>query len=200
MPTRQWNSDTGGLFYEGLFELTSLRTFDEVTTFINQLICPNPVCVETGTAYGFPEGEPYWNTTSSIVKRICEPKDEYLISVDLLDRTEVIDKLFLAGNTDRNKCILKVGDSVQVLSQLDIPYIDFLCLDSGEDEELLLHEYLTIQHLLSEKHYVLVDDIHNTHSVKYKKIVPHLKNLGYTWMQVPTETGLFVSAKGYPIP
>lgn len=195
-----WQSDTGGLFYQGLFEETPLRTFDEVMILLAKELTNNPICVETGTAYGFPEGEPYWNTTSSIVKRIVAPLSGHLYSVDLEDRSENIQRLFNLGNLRFSDVTLLVGDSRKVLQNLSITRIDLLCLDSGEDEDLLVQEYQAVQHLLPEKHYVLVDDIHNKNSVKYKKVVPLLKELGYDWMQVPTETGLFIASKGYKLP
>ena len=172
-------------------------TFDQVISHLD--ICQFPICVETGTAYCFPSNDPYWNTTSSIVKRLCEPLNGNLISIDLLDRSENINKLFSFGELDRSRVSLIVGNSVDVLKKLWIPRIDLLCLDSGEDEDLLLNEYLIAKPLLSKKHYVLVDDIHNGGSVKYKKVVPHLKKLGYDWLEFSTETGLFVSSVGYDL-
>ena len=195
-----WGIDTGGLYYPELLEKTSLRTFDEVSTFIGEHICSHPICVETGTAYGFPIDDPYWNTTSSLVKRICEPLDGKLISIDIEDRSKNIDALFAAGDPERSRVSLLQGDSRLVMKDIDFGKIDLLCLDSGEDPDLLLDEYLAVQDQLAEQHYVLVDDIHNTHSVKYEKIVPLLIHMSYNWMQVPTETGLFVSSLGYPIP
>ena len=183
-----------------------MTTFDEVAIFIAEHIDMNPVCIETGTAYGFPPGNPYWNTTSCIVKRICEPCNGYLHSIDLEDRSENIDKLFKLGNTDRKKVKLYQGESVEVLANLvQTPYfkafgIRLLCLDSGESEDLLLNEYLTAAPELKARHYVLVDDVMNSNSVKYKKVVPYLQSLGYAWTIIPTETGLFVASKGYPIP
>jgi hypothetical protein len=64
----------------------------------------------------------------------------------------------------------------------------------------MVDEFNLVKHYLSDKHYVLVDDIHNKNSVKYLDMVPILKDLGYNWVQIPTETGLFVASKGYPIP
>lgn len=192
--------DTKGIYNDSVPVLTDLRTFDEVAQFISKHIDKNPFCIETGTAYGFPPENPYWNTTPCIVKRICEPHNGQLISIDLEDRSENINKLFAFGDTDLNRVRLLKGNSLDVLRNLSLSKLDLLCLDSGEDEDLLLNEYLIVQHFLSEKHYILVDDIHNQNSVKYKKIVPLLKELGYDWVQIPTETGLFVSAKGYPVP
>lgn len=197
---RTWNSDTGGLFYNNLFEETSLRTFDEVLITIQQYICDVPLCIETGTAYGFPPGEPYWNTTSSITKRMCQEKGGHLWSIDIEDRSENLKKLFALGSLDYSLISHRVGDSREILKTLDIDNISLLCLDSGEDPYLLEEEFKTISWALAERHYVLVDDIHNTNSVKYKRIVPYLKTLGYNWMQVPTETGLFVASKGYELP
>lgn len=174
--------------------------FEEVAKFIAKYICDGAVCVETGTSYCYPPNDPYWNTTSALVKRICEPKNGHLFSVDMLNRSENINELFALGATDRKKITLLVGHSVTVLKSLSLPRVDLLCLDSGENEDLLVDEFKAIKHLLSENHYVLVDDIHNLGSVKYKKVVPLLKKLGYDWTEVSTPTGLFVSSKGYPIP
>ena len=177
-----------------------ITTFDEVSCFIAKHIIDEPVCVETGTAYGFPPGEFYFNSTSSIVKNICEPTKGHLYSIDILDRSKNISTLFQLGSTDINRISLLIGDSVEILQSIQVPKIDYLSLDSGNDADLLLNEFLAIQHLLAPKHYILVDDIHQENCMKYKKIVPHLKSLGYEWTEIPTEVGLFVSAKGYPIP
>jgi hypothetical protein len=174
--------------------------FEEIATRIKKELSLHPICVETGTAYFLKPNDPYWNTTSAIVKRICEPLDGYLYSVDILDRTSIIKELFRLGNTDISRITLMQGNSPDVLSSLHLSHIDLLCLDSGENEDLLVDEFKAVEHLLAEKHYVLVDDIHNQNSIKYKKIVPLLKTMNYIWKEYATETGLFVAVKGYNLP
>lgn len=171
--------------------------FEEITKIIAKHLTQNPICVETGTPYGFPPNDPYWNTSSAIVKRICEPLNGHLYSIDLLDRSEVIKNLFSLGNLDLEKITLLVGNSPDIMKNLSVDRIDLLCLDSGEDEDLLVNEFKAVQHLLSIRHYILVDDIYNQNSVKYKKIVPLLKEMGYDWKECPTETGCFFASKGY---
>lgn len=199
-----YDFDKNGLYTPEVMELTDLRTFDETMIFIAQHIQKNTVCFETGTTYCFRSHLPYWNTTSSIAKRILEPNGGMLWSFDLINRREVLKELFALGNLNLNNVIHIVGNSVDKIKRMmnegiTLP-IDLVCLDSGEDEDLLVDEYNALKDHLNEKHYILVDDIHNKNSVKYKKIVPLLKELGYDWVQIPTETGLFVAAKGYPIP
>jgi hypothetical protein len=54
--------------------------------------------------------------------------------------------------------------------------------------------------LKTDKHFVLVDDIHNPNSVKHKRMVPILKDYGYDCIEVPTPTGMLVATKGYKLP
>ena len=63
----------------------------------------------------------------------------------------------------------------------------------------MVREFREVEAILADKHFVLVDDIHNPNSVKYKKMVPLLKQLGYDWVEVPTPTGMLVAAKGYSL-
>lgn len=195
-----WEIGKGGLYYEGLLEETAYRTFDEVMIALQSYICDKPWCIETGTAYGFPPDDPYWNTTSSIAKRMCEQKGGHLWSIDLEDRSEVLKQLFALGGIGEDLVTHYVGDSIEILGGFRASPISLLCLDSGEDPDLLLNEFKTIRWALADDHYVLVDDIHNDNSAKYRKVVPFLKFLGYEWRQIPTETGLFVASKGYQLP
>lgn len=206
---KKWDMDTGGLFRPEVLNETDLRTFDEVSIFIAKHICDEPICIETGTMYSWEPETPCWNTTTSILKRICLPKKGILYSIDLVHNLDVLEKAFEAAEIPSiirpfsygsNEFRPMPGDSIQRLREISLSKLDLLCLDSGEDPDLMLGEYDTIKHFLSDKHYVLVDDIHNKNSVKYLKMVPILKELGYDWVQIPTETGLFVAVKGYPVP
>lgn len=176
-----------------------MATFEDVAWFIRWHIDYTPICVETGTVYTFLKDQLWHNTTNNIVKTICEPLNGRLYSIDLLDRTSVINELFSLQGLDTSRVIHLVGDSIEQIQKLSVDTIDLLCLDSGEDPDLLVEEFRAARPKLAKNHYVLVDDIHNPNSVKHKKIVPMLKDLGYDWIEVATPTGLFLSARGYPV-
>jgi len=137
-------------------------------------------------------------TTNNLVDFICDPKEGHLFSLDM-DSEHIRFAQELLGRDAPVTFVL--GDSVHSLKILFISQpISVLCLDSKEfDEYHMVHEYNAIKHALADKHFVLVDDIHNPNSVKYKKMVPLLKELGYASVEVPTPTGMLVASKGYPL-
>jgi hypothetical protein len=181
-----------------------LKTVRDVCQYIGSAIGDNPVCIETGTMYTCNPGNEPHNTTSNILEFICHPpKNGTLFSLD-------IDPEHIKFSMEWNRrsgvhlhCI--EGDSVESLLELSEmvgqTMVDFLCLDGKEfDEDHMVNEFNAIKDCLAEKHFVLVDDIHNPGSVKYKKMVPLLKELGYSYIEVPTPTGMFLATKGYPLP
>lgn len=176
-----------------------MNTVKEVCQFIAQHIKDRPVCVETGSVYAFTAETIPHHTTNNIIQQLCIPRDGLLLSIDLDDHDAVLRSLFQDQSIPFERLQLIQGDSVEQLSLLP-DVIDVLWLDSGENADLTLNEFLTVQDQLNDRHYVLVDDIHNTGSVKYLKIVPLLKELGYDWVEISTPTGLFVAAKGYLVP
>lgn len=179
-----------------------MKTMREVCHKIGSVIVDNPICIETGTMYGCSEDGGVHNTTNNIIDFICRPKKGKLHSVDCdMDHIR-FSREYNKQAFEENICQWHNDDSVEGLAWISFFLIDrsvdFLCLDSKEfDEDHMVNEYNAIKDRLSEKHFVLADDIHNPNSVKYKKMVPILKELGYTWLEVPTPTGLFLGYKGY---
>ena len=180
-----------------------MNTVRDVCKYIGKVIVDLPTCVETGCTYVLARSEDIIHTTTNnIIDYICRPKEGYLYSLDV----EPIHINFASNLVGANAPVeFVLGDSVQSLkelhTQLSIDGIDVLCLDSKEfDEYHMVNEFLAVQNCLNEKHFILVDDIHNPNSVKYKKMTPILKELGYGWMEVSTPTGLFLASKGYSLP
>lgn len=207
--TDKYPMGTGGLYTSDVLNHTNLRTFEAVAEFIAQYVPEEVVCLETGTMYTWDPEVPYWNTTTALYGKVCRPKGGHLWSIDQEPNNEVLEQAFKAIHAPKHpddivSCTILKSDSVKGIEHLlkwySIKIIDVLCLDSGEDPDMMVAEYEAARHHLAKNHYVLVDDIHNAGSVKYLKMVPMLKELGYDWVQVPTHTGLFVAAKGYPVP
>jgi len=208
---------TGGLFSPDVYQKTDMRSLRDICQFINKHINKNPFCVETGCTWQFLPSALQHHTTNNILKYVAMPHDGMLITIDIEDRSEVIQKLLMSDNISSD-CPLGflVDESVRAIGALargdwifqnkDMrssgknPQIDLLCLDSSEDAQHMVDEYLAAEPALAEKHYLLIDDIHNPGSVKYLDMVPLMKEKGYDWVQVPTPVGMMVCAKGYPVP
>jgi len=139
-------------------------------------------------------------TTNNIVDLVCSAPPGQLVSFDI----DPVHIEFARDFCKSDRLRLIEGDSVKSMAAFfrDTRFtIDLLCLDSKEfDEDHMVNEYRAVEHRLATDHYVLVDDIHNPSSVKYKKMVPLLKSLGYEFVEVPTPTGLFFAARGLPLP
>lgn len=195
-----------------------MQTIRDICEFIGLVVPSFPVCVETGCVYVCSSGNEVHTTTNNILKYICKPKRGRLVSFDINPGHIMFASEFVS-NIDA-KVVFICGDSVAEMQKEfkhlheirnsfppndpdGFPFkIDVLCLDSKEfDEEHMVNEFLAAKDFLRPgKHFVLVDDIHNSNSVKYKKMVPMLKDSGYSWVEVPTPTGMFVAAKGYKLP
>lgn len=180
-----------------------MKTVRDICQYIGSVIVKKPVCIETGTMYTCPPGNEPHNTTSNILDYICAPANGVLYSIDIDPEHVAFSRSFCES---KGRVYYICEDSVEyltwlssVLSMLPQAYrIDLLCLDSKEfDEDHMVNEYNAIKENLAESHFVLVDDIHNSNSVKYRKLVPILKDLDYAYIEVPTPTGMFVASKGY---
>lgn len=183
----------GGLYTAEVYQQTVFRTFRDVCKDIGMKIKNTPVCIETGSTFRMPyQSDLVDNTTLNLYQYIVEPRGGVLYSLDKDPQCEKIVK-DLCGS----KVIFLLGDSVQSIEKLPVSQIDVLCLDSAENSNHMVNEYMAAKDKLAEEHIVLVDDVHNPSSVKYKKMVPLLKELEYEWFQVPTPTGLFVAWKGF---
>lgn len=181
-----------------------MKTVRDICRYIGSVIEECPLCIETGTMYTCPPGNEPHNTTSNILEFICAPNQGVLYSLDIDPEHIEFSEKWNEKYADLLYCM--EGDSVETLEKLKYELYDFgqevniLCLDGKEfDEPHMVKEYMAIKDCLAEKHFVLVDDIHNPNSVKYKEMVPVLKELGYLYVEVPTPTGMFVATKGYEL-
>lgn len=180
-----------------------MKTVREVCAFIAQHLPEDAQCVETGSMYTCPPGNEVHNTTNNIINLVCTGQNARLFSFDI--DPEHIE--FARNFCKSDRAVFVEGDSVERLHWFfsgegvrDME-INLLCLDSKEfDEDHMVNEFNEVMDHLADQHYVLADDIHNPNSVKYKKMVPLLKELGYDFVEIPTPTGLFFAAKGLPVP
>lgn len=192
-----------------------VSTVREVCQYIGSQL-RDAVCVETGCTYVCPPGNEVHTTTNNIYELVVW-EHGILYSLDNdpahLDFAQeqcrrAAARLFGDKEWTADFNFIE-GDSVASLKALSKKWsgkgdgnsIQLLCLDSKEfDEDHMVYEYEAIRSSLHPTHhFVLVDDIHNPNSVKYKKTVPLLKGAGYSWCEVPTPTGMFVAAKGYSL-
>ena len=178
-----------------------ITTMRQVCQYIGQTIKKQPLCIETGSAYVIQETNLIHTTTNNIVEHICVPNKGVLFSLDIDAGHQTLANY---ACSDKSSVVFLYGDSVdslRALSRLELS-VDLLCLDSAEfDEDHMVREFDAIHHSLNrEKHFILVDDIHNPNSVKFKKMVPLLKKYSYNFIEIGTPTGLFVAAKGYKLP
>lgn len=188
-----------------------MKTVREICQYIAATI-PHKgiICVETGCSYTCPPGNEEHTTTNNLVEFICLPSEGHLASYDIDPEHIVYAKELISSlPVQEGQVFFYCGDSVELMrtgwsifsSSYGATKIDVLCLDSKEfDEDHMVNEYNAVKLSLREKHFVLVDDIHNPNSVKYKKMVPLLKKWGYDTFEVPTPTGMLVASKGYPLP
>ncbi len=182
-----------------------LNSVRDICKYIGEVIKDQPFCMETGSTFiVYPENLPK-TTTNNIEEYICAKRDGVLYSFDVDEERQKI----AASVCPFGKVLFILGDSVQMMSKMVEEWktdgspksIDLLCLDSAEDADHTVNEFMAVKELLNkDKHFVLVDDIHNPSSVKYKKIVPLLKELGYSYVEVPTPTGMFFASWGYLLP
>jgi hypothetical protein len=187
-----------------------MNTIKEICKYIGSAVGDGAVLVETGCSYVCHAGNEEHTTTNNLYEYVTKQHGIfYSLDIDpehISFASEFVRPL-LDGHADIH---FIEGDSVASLEMLSKQWsgkgngngFDVLCLDSKDfDEDHMVNEFNAIKSSLnSEKHFVLVDDIHNPNSVKYKKMVPLLKELGYSWIEVPTPTGMFVAAKGYALP
>ncbi len=185
-----------------------MKTVRDICQYIGSVIVRRPVCIETGTMYTCPPGNESHNTTSNLLEYVCAPSEGILYSIDIDPEHIDFSREYCKG---KGRVYYVEDDSVtylkwlvELMDRMPAPYntynVDLLCLDSKEfDEDHMVNEYNAIKDQLAEKHFVLVDDIHNPNSVKWKKMVPLLKDLSYSYIEVPTPTGMFVAAKGYTL-
>lgn len=164
-------------------------TFQNLCKFIGERIGSKPLCVETGCVYGdTPENRPH-GSTFNIVDYIAAPNNGVLYSYD--NRQSSFDVAITGLGENRKYFVPIFGDSVEQLRGSTFSKgIDFAFLDSVEgDEEHMLKEFKIIEPHLTKDAVVLLDDVINKSSVKWKKAVPYVKNKVASWDIIPTGGG-----------
>ncbi len=187
-----------------------MKTVRDICKYIGSVICDGPVCIETGSTFAITPENLIHTTTNNIAEHVCLYNYGILYSLDIsAERQKIAESVLPVSTSDYQLDVHFIcGDSVDIMKKLakewtgagDGDGIDLLCLDSSGDPDHILNEYNAIKDSLAEKHFVLVDDIHNPSSIKYKKVVPLLKELGYNYIEVPTPVGMFMASKGYDLP
>lgn len=175
-----------------------LNTVKEVCLKIGRCIDRKPLCIETGSTHDIRTHNLVHTTTNNLVEHVCVPNGGVLLSLDVDAGHQ---SLASFACPEDSPVVFVYGDSQRSLmniSKLNL-VVDLLCLDSKEfDKDHAVREFKAIEkNLKLGRHFVLVDDIHNSNSVKYINIVPLLKDLGYSFLEASTPTGLFVAFKGY---
>lgn len=187
-----------------------MKTVRDICKYIGSVVGPGAVSVETGCSYCCFPGDEIHTTTNNIYEYISKEHGIlYSLDIDPV-HIEFAENFIEPLRTEHSDIKFMEGDSVLSLKTLRYKWsgkgdgnsIDVLCLDSKEfDEEHMVNEFNAIKDSLHpDKHFVLVDDVHNPNSVKYKKMLPILKGMGYSWVEVPTPTGMFVATNGYKLP
>jgi len=177
-----------------------MNTFREVCAFIEKYLPKNASLLETGCMYTLSENNGVHNTTINLAN-VAANLDGRLFSFDI--NKNHIDFARSCVKYIKADVRFYLGDSADSLQDPRFKgyRVDVACFDSKEfDRNHMVKEYTAVAPILSKKHYILVDDIHNEGSVKYKNLVPILKEAGYSWCEISTPTGLFVATKGYPLP
>jgi len=184
-----------------------METVREVCTYIGSVVGSAPVCIETGCTYSMPPGNEIHTTTNNIYEYIVCPNGGHLFSLDIdSEHVDISRSILYKIDMDVHSFDFMLGDSVESMIQLSSilkkvnKEVNVLWLDSSGCPNHTLSEFMAVQSLLSsEGHFVLVDDIHNPNSIKYKKVVPLLKQLNYKYKEIQTPTGLFLSSMGYDL-
>lgn len=174
----------------------------DICSYISRHIVPVNLSIETGTMYVCEKGDEVHTTTNNIVDYICAPHSGTLYSFDI-DPSHISFSKKWGENAFHTKYF--PGDSAEELQRLvaENPCItiDVLCLDSKDfDEDHMVKEFNAVKDNLAPDHYIMIDDIHNPNSVKYKKAVPLIKSLGYNTVEIATPTGMLLASRGYPLP
>lgn len=185
-----------------------MKTVKDICKYIGSVVGPGAVLVETGCSYVCHDGNQAHTTTNNLYEYVAKPHGIFY-SLDIDPVHIKFAQKFLEPILDQHTDIhFMEGDSVTSLTTLTEKWkgcsggIDVLCLDSKDfDEDHMVNEFNAIKsRLRPQRHFVLVDDIHNPNSVKYKKMVPILKELGYDCLEVKTPTGMLIATKGYKLP
>jgi hypothetical protein len=181
-----------------------MKTIEEICRYIGSVIDECPTCVETGCVYSILDASNKCDgSTNNIAEFICSPRNGVFYSLDnnagkMLNSIGLVQKY--APSVPFYPMIGESVDSLKILA-IRGTKIDVLCLDSQEgDPQHGLDEFLAVENNLKEKHFVLIDDVLNEPSVKWRKVVPYLLDHGYETLIVRTPVGNMVATKGYTLP
>jgi hypothetical protein len=197
----------GGMWDPNCLQHTDIRSFADLCRFLAPNVPQGVKILETGTTFHTePEGYDTYSTPN-LVKWIAKPRNGSLTTLDHEPNIPALHEVFegMGILTYLHPVGFEVGDSIDSIGRLNQRFgrvWDIIHLDSAEDNgSHMLLEYMAIADHLPDKHYVLVDDVHNPASSKWRMLVPWLKNKGcYDTMALPTGMGTFLAARGLPLP
>lgn len=186
-----------------------ISNFRDLCFEISRVICKNPVCIETGSTYDIRPENLMNTSTNNLYRTMILINKGELHSFDIDPEHQNTAKILCENN---DSVVFRLGDSVEKLKEFvstvkyamqsaneDQKFIDLVLFDSKDGDTMhMLHEYEILEPYLKDKHFILIDDIHNPNSNKWVRLVPILKASGkYTYGEINTPTGLFVAWKGY---
>jgi predicted O-methyltransferase YrrM len=128
-----------------------------------------------------------------------------LTSIDIDPEAAVAARAVLEQHElDSDSVELVTGHSIDVLAGVayrsKVPVFDVVLLDSANDPDLILHEYLTVYRLITSGGVVLIDDVDMTSTgiVKGHAIAPWFNDTGVAYQIVPRDadgyaTGVIVA-------
>jgi predicted O-methyltransferase YrrM len=128
-----------------------------------------------------------------------------LTSIDIDPEAAVAARAVLEQHElDSDSVELVTGHSIDVLAGVayrsKVPVFDVVLLDSANDPDLILHEYLTVYRLITSGGFVLIDDVDMTSTgiVKGHAIAPWFNDTGVAYQIVPRDadgyaTGVIVA-------
>ncbi len=180
-----------------------MKTMEDVCKYIGSVIEGPAICIETGCVYAiYPEN--MQDGTTNNLARIVEATRGLLYSLDNRESSIQYSSSLVQMVAPKASVTFLLGESIErmgMLATLLLKSVNVLCLDSEDgNAEHAVKEFLAIKDSLADKHFILVDDIGPPPSPKATDVVDLIKSLGYTWIEVRTPCGLFVAAKGYPLP
>ncbi len=197
----------GGLWTPEVEAQCDIRSFAELCQFISKNVPLYVQVLETGTTFHTdPVGYDTYSTPN-LLKWIVNPARGLLSSLDLEFYPQTLQVLKAMDVPWERRLQYHYGDSVNSIADMygtveDHRKFDVVHLDSAEDVGgHMMNEFYALEALLAPQHYLMIDDIHNPASGKYKMLVPWLQNMAeYDCMQVPTAMGTFLAARGLPLP
>ncbi len=170
-------------------------TLKEVFTEWKDKIDEPIMALETGCSFMWGEQFDPYISTPNIVEHLVRPTGGKLFSLDNDKDNIDICKKELAKRNLLKYVDFIYGDSVHSLMNKFQTTINFAWLDSSEDAEHALNEYIWCSRFLATKHVVCVDDYGSENSVKWQESSKNIMETFDAYKIYNTPTGLIVGHK-----